>query len=141
MYLLHTLNRIGTEHMYCLKILIFSVVMFTANCSHAQDNPWEISFGGTQMFSGWYSKEVSHLPTSSMTAVLSYEILECITVWGIFNLPLVPNQKLTPEGLVIQNQTPPALMLGGSFQPILVEVKRIATLVSTSGPLSGKRSF
>lgn len=124
--------------MFCFKVFIFSAVMFAANCTHAQDNPWEISFGSTQMFSGWYSKEVSHLPTSSMTAVLSYEILESITVWGVFNLPLVPNQKLTSEGLIVQNQTPPALMLGGSFQPILIEVKKDRDLGIDLGASIGK---
>jgi len=124
--------------MYYFRALAFSVILFAANYTHAQDNPWEISFGNTKMFSGWYSKEVSHLPTSSMTAVLSYELLDSITVWGVFNLPLVPNQKLTSKGLIVQNQTPPTLMLGGSFQPVLIEVKKDRYLGLDIGASIGK---
>lgn len=124
--------------MYCLKILIFSAVMFTANCAHAQDNPWEISFGGTQMFSGWYSKEVSHLPTSSMTAIISHSIGENFAAWGVFNLPLVPNQTISEEGILVQNMTPPALMLGLSYQPFIFEFREKRELGFDIGASVGK---
>ena len=102
-------------------LLILLCTMMAAPSAGAKVNPWEVSFGTTQMFSGWYSKEPSNLPTSSATLILSREIFGNLSVWGIFNLPLVPNQEVTSSGELIRTQTPPALMLGGSYQLISYE--------------------
>lgn len=77
-----------------------------------------MSFGTTQLLNGWYGKSETYLPTSSATLILSRTIFEDFALWSVFNLPLVPNQKVTDEGLLVQTQTPPALMLGVSYELI-----------------------
>lgn len=103
-----------------MKHLFLALVLLLPSYSYAdsdsKENLWEISFGNTQLFSGWYNGEDSYLPTSSTTLILSYRVYGDFALWGVFNLPLVPNQKLTKDGELIRTKTPPALMFGASYE-------------------------
>lgn len=81
-----------------------------------EDNPWEVSFGTTQMFVGWYEKGSSPVPTASATLILSRRVFEDFALWSVFNLPLAPNKRVTEEGLLVETQTPPTFMLGASYE-------------------------
>ena len=102
-------------------LLILICTVLPVSSTQARVNPWEVSFGTTQMFSGWYGKDSSTLPASSATLIISRELFGNLSAWGIFNLPLVANQEITSSGELVRTQTPPALMLGGSYQLIAYE--------------------
>ena len=106
-----------------MRYILVCLVLLVAYPKNAEcvDDPWEISFGSTQIFSGWYGEKESYLPTSSATLIASYEAIEDFALWGVFNLPLVPNQKVTEDGILVQTQTPPTAMFGLSYQPIEIE--------------------
>lgn len=98
-----------------LTLLILSVLL-TPTISHAEENNWEVSFGTTQMFIGWYEKGSHPVPTSSATFILSRKVYESFALWAVFNLPLVPNKRVTEDGLLVETQTPPSFMLGASYE-------------------------
>lgn len=105
------------RYVQCILVCLVLLSSYPKNAI-CVENPWEISFGSTQIFSGWYGEKESYLPTSSTTIIASYEAIEDFALWGVFNLPLVPNQKVTEDGILVQTQTPPTAMLGLSYQPI-----------------------
>ena len=119
-------------------LLILLCIILTASSARARVNPWEVSFGTTQMFSGWYDKDSSSLPASSATLIISREIFGNLSAWGIFNLPLVPNQEVTSSGNLVWTQTPPALMLGGSYQLVSYEFDKGRVLGLDFGASIGK---
>ena len=98
--------------MRILALLILSLPI----SSYANDhNPWEVSLGTTQMFFGWYDEDSSQVPTSSATLILSRELIGGLSAWGVFNLPLTPNKRVTAEGVIEDTITLPTLMLGLSY--------------------------
>ena len=62
---------------------------------HIEDtkNMWEVSFGTTQLFNSWYSSRSIPVPTASATLIVTRKVSEEIALWGVFNLPLTPNQN------------------------------------------------
>jgi hypothetical protein len=101
-----------------IALLLSLSVFLTPSISHAEDNPWEVSFGTTQMFVGWYEKGSSPVPTASATLILSRRVFEDFALWAVFNLPLTPNKRVTEEGVLTDTQTPPTFMLGASYELI-----------------------
>ena len=101
-------------------MLAFSVLL-APSVSHADENNWEVSFGTTQMFIGWYKKGSHPVPTASATFILSRKVYESFALWAVFNLPLVPNKRVTDEGLLEETQTPPSFMLGASYELLSYE--------------------
>jgi hypothetical protein len=101
--------------MRILALLILSLPI----SSYANDhNPWEVSLGTTQMFFGWYGEDSSQVPTSSATLILSRELIGGLSAWGVFNLPLTPNKRVTAEGVIEDTITLPTLMLGLSYEAL-----------------------
>ena len=105
-----------------MKRTVLLLLLFFPFCAFAdsdtEENLWEVSFGNTLLFSGWYGERESYLPTSSTTIIASYKVYGDFALWSVFNLPLVPNQKLTEDGELVRTQTPPALMFGASYELI-----------------------
>lgn len=109
--------------MKTLTILtILLIYILQPQTSKANPKPWEVSFGNTQVFSGWYNEDISYVPTSSSTLILSYKISDHFALWTIGNIPLSPNQEVTEDGIVVRNITLPTLMLGVSYEPIAIEI-------------------
>ena len=101
--------------MRILALLILSLPI----SSYANDhNTWEVSLGTTQMFFGWYGEDSSQVPTSSATLILSRELIGGLSAWGVFNLPLTPNKRVTAEGVIEDTITLPTLMLGLSYEAL-----------------------
>lgn len=86
------------------------------------ENSWEVSFGTTQLFSSWYSKESSPVPTASATLILSRKVVGDFALWGVFNLPLAPNKVVTSNGVSELTMTPPTFMLGASYEVLSVSM-------------------
>lgn len=99
-----------------IALLLILSVLLTPSISHAEENNWEVSLGTTQMFIGWYEKGSHPVPTASATFILSRKVYESFALWAVFNLPLVPNKRVTEEGLLEESQTPPSFMLGASYE-------------------------
>lgn len=120
--------------LYVMLILVFLV----PSVSHSEENSWEVSFGTTQMFIGWYDKGSSPVPTASATLILSRKVLGDFALWGVFNLPLVPNKRVSEDGLLVETQTPPTFMLGASYELMLHEISKTKSLGIDAGASVGR---
>jgi hypothetical protein len=47
---------------------------------------------------------------------------ESFALWVVFNLPTSSNKRFTEEGLLVESQTPPSLMLGASYELLGYEI-------------------
>jgi len=94
-----------------LLIGLFSLISLRAQA----ESKWEVSIGSTQMFVGGVKNQTFPLPTASSTLILSRTIYENFALWAIMNFPLTVNKRLTSEGVVVEDQTPPVAMLGASY--------------------------
>lgn len=101
-----------------ITVLFLSLLFLsTALAQEVEEgNNWEVSFGTTQMFIGWNNKGASPVPTASTTLILSRTVFSDFALWGVVNLPLVPNKRITEDGVLEETQTPPTLMLGVSYE-------------------------
>ena len=77
--------------------------------------PWEVSFGTTQLFEGWFGKSELRLPVSSATLMLSRQFGNHINLWAIFNLPLVPSQEILRDGSSRLTRSAPVILFGPSL--------------------------
>ena len=68
------------------------------------------------MFSGVYEEGSIPVPSNSATFILSRKVYESFALWAVFNLPTSSNKRFTEEGLHVESQTPPSLMLGASYE-------------------------
>ena len=96
--------------------LLIVLMLLSPSTSHSEENNWEVSFGTTQMFIGWNNKGASPVPTASTTLIISRTVFSDFALWGVVNLPLVPNKRITEDGVLEETQTPPTLMLGVSYE-------------------------
>lgn len=120
-------------------VLVLSLSVFlTPSISQAEENNWEVSFGTTQMFIGWYEKGSSPVPTASATIILSRRIFDDFALWSVLNLPLAPNKRVTEEGLLVETQTPPTLMLGASYEVFKYEISETKSLGVDTGISVGR---
>jgi len=94
-----------------LLIGLFSVISLRAQA----ESKWEVSIGSTQMVVVGVKNQTFPLPTASSTLILSRTIYENFALWAIMNFPLTVNKRLTSEGVVVEDQTPPVAMLGASY--------------------------
>lgn len=103
-----------------MPLMILSLIllfpMTTLAEETVEENKWEVSFGTTQMFLGWNREGAFPVPTASTTLILSRTVFSHFALWGVVNLPLVPNKRITEEGVLEDTQTPPSLMLGVSYE-------------------------
>ena len=99
-----------------IALLLILSVLLTPTISHAEENNWEVSLGTTQMFIGGYEEGSIPVPTNSATFILSRKVYESFALWAVFNLPTSSNKRFTEEGLLVESQTPPSLMLGASYE-------------------------
>ncbi len=90
----------------------------------AEERLWELSFGTTQLFEGWFGEDELDLPVSSATVMLSRDITGWLNAWVIFNLPLVSAQVITKDGELKTSRSAPALLLGLSADLFEARVSR-----------------
>jgi len=125
-----------------LSLMILSLVLLFPTTTLAEEtveeNNWEVSFGTTQMFIGWYDKGSSPVPTASATLILSRKVFGDFALWGVFNLPLVPNKRVTEDGLLVETQTPPTFMLGASYELMSYEISKTKSLGIDAGASVGR---
>lgn len=94
-----------------LLLGLFSLISLRAQA----ESKWEVSIGSTQMFVGGVKNQTFPLPTASSTLIFSRTIFEDFALWAIVNFPLSANKRLTSEGVIVEDQTPPVAMLGASY--------------------------
>lgn len=118
------------------RLLTLLASLTLSSSAFAQEtNLWEVSIGTTQLFSSWYSKESSPVPTASATLMISREVFQDFAIWGVFNLPLAPNKVVTKDGVSELTMTPPTMMIGGSYELIsysFSESKRVGMDIGAS---------
>lgn len=119
----------------CKTILLVCVLAISSPAYGQETNLWEVSIGTTQLFSSWYSKESSPVPTASATLMISRGVFQDFAIWGVFNLPLAPNKVVTKDGVSELTMTPPTMMVGGSYELIsysFSESKRVGMDIGAS---------
>lgn len=97
-----------------LFILFISLSLLLPTNTQAE-NKWEASLGQTQMFVGGIKGRSFPLPTVSSTIILSRSVYENFALWAIVNFPLSANKRLTSDGVLVEDQTPPVAMFGASY--------------------------
>ena len=102
------------KYLFLALILLLPVELYAE--SETKESLWEVSFGTTQMFLGWNNEGSFPVPTASTTLILSRTVFSDFALWGVVNLPLVPNKRITEDGVLEDTQTPPSLMLGVSYE-------------------------
>ena len=65
-------------------------------------------------------------------------IFEDFALWSVLNLPLAPNKRVTEEGLLVETQTPPTLMLGASYEVFKYEISETKSLGIDAGISVGR---
>ena len=101
------------KYLFLALILLLPVELYAE--SETKESLWEVSFGTTQMFLGWNNEGSFPVPTAS-TTLISRTVFSDFALWGVVNLPLVPNKRITEDGVLEDTQTPPSLMLGVSYE-------------------------
>lgn len=94
--------------------VLFTLLILFPTISFAEAK-WEVSIGSTQMFVGGVKDKTFPLPTASSTLIVSRSLYEDFALWAIVNFPLSVNKRITNEGVVVEAQTPPVVMLGLSY--------------------------
>jgi hypothetical protein len=121
-----------------LSLVLLTSVAQAESYPPVEENNWEVSFGTTQMFIGWYEKGSSPVPTASATIIFSRKIFKDFALWSVLNLPLAPNKRVTEEGLLVETQTPPTLMLGASYEVFKYEISETKSLGIDAGISVGR---
>lgn len=121
-----------------LSLVLLTSVAQAESYPPVEENNWEVSFGTTQMFIGWYEKGSSPVPTASATIIFSRKIFKDFALWSVLNLPLAPNKRVTEEGLLVETQTPPTLMLGASYEVFKYEISETKSLGIDAGLSVGR---
>ena len=101
-------------------------------------HPWELSFGTTQLFEGWFGESELNLPVSSATLMLSRQLGEYVNLWAIFNLPLVPSQEVQPDGSTRLTRSAPVFLAGASLILFNTKLSKSNRLSADLGLYGGK---
>jgi len=99
---------------------------------------WELSFGTTQLFEGWFGESELNLPVSSATLMLARALGERFHLWAIFNLPLVPSQEVQADGSARLTRSAPVFLFGGSVVLFTEKVSKKNRLSADLGLWGGK---
>ena len=99
---------------------------------------WAVSFGTTQLFENWFGQSKLNLPVSSATLMLARNIHQKVKTWLIFNLPLVPSQKIDDLGQASFDPNPPVILVGASVVLMSIELKRDKKLEGELGVYGGQ---
>lgn len=100
--------------------------------------PWSVSFGTTQLFENWFGESRLNLPVSSATLMLARYISSSFKTWLIFNLPLVPSQRINADGQARFSPNPPVMIVGVSYILMSVKLKRNNHLEAEAGVYGGR---
>lgn len=104
----------------------------------AERHLWELSFGTTQLFEGWFGESELNLPVSSATLMLSRQLGEHVNLWAIFNLPLVPSQEVQPDGSTRLTRSAPVFLAGASLILFNTKLSKSNRLSADLGLYGGK---
>ena len=87
-----------------------------------EENNWEVSYRHYRCLLAGMRRV--HLLCRQLLLPLSSPvgIFEDFALWSVLNLPLAPNKRVTEEGLLVETQTPPTLMLGASYEVFKYEI-------------------
>jgi hypothetical protein len=100
--------------------------------------PWSISFGTTQLFENWFGESKLNLPVSSATLMLARYVSSSFKTWLIFNLPLVPSQRINADGQARFSPNPPVMIVGASYILMNIKLKRDNHLEAEVGIYGGR---
>lgn len=110
----------------------------TTQAEDSEQLNWAVSFGTTQLFENWFGESNLNLPVSSATLMLARHIHKRIKTWVIFNLPLVPSQRINQQGQASFSPNPPVVLLGASVVFMDLKLKREKRLEGEFGIYGGK---